>query len=158
MGLQHRPLLLWTCLACLLLAGCSRGPRIAPVRGRVTYNGKPVTTGKIWFYPENGRPALGVLAEDGTYTLTTDRPGDGALVGTHRVAIQSTTVGPGSMVPKSREEEVALSQKGHPGTWLVAGKVEWLVPEKYCRPETSGLTAKVEDTNNEINLHVPAGK
>jgi hypothetical protein len=161
MGLPNpcRPLLLCTCIACLLLAGCSRGPRIAPVRGRVTYNGKPVTTGKIWFYPENGRPALGVLAEDGTYTLTTDRAGDGALVGTHRVAIQSTTVGPGSMAgPKSRDEEVAMSQQGNPGKWLAAGKVEWLVPQTYSRPETSGLSAKVEDTNNEINFDIPAGK
>ena len=40
----------------------------------------------------------------------------------------------------------------------VAGKVEWLVPEKYSRPETSGLTAQVEDKNNEIDFDIPAGK
>jgi hypothetical protein len=146
------------CLAGLLAAGCG-GPKIAPVRGRVTVNGQPVPDGKIRFIPEHGRPAIGSIAADGTYTLTTNKPGDGALVGTHRVSIMATKVGPGSFgEPKSREEELELLKKRHPTKWLVAGKVEWLVPEKYSRPETSGLTATVEDKKNEINFDIPAGK
>jgi hypothetical protein len=152
----RRRLVPLACLACALLGGCG-GPRLAKVTGKVTYGSKPVTGGKIMFYPESGRMALGEIGPDGTYTLTTFKPGDGALVGPHRVAIESTRVGPGNMeTPKSFEEEL----KGVPpgGKILVAGKVEWLVPEKYSRPENSGLTAKVENRPNEINFDLPAGK
>jgi hypothetical protein len=152
-----RPPLWLTCLACALLSGCG-GPKVAPVRGKVTYDGKPVTGGKIMFYPESGRMAIGEIGADGTYTLTTFHSGDGALVGPHRVAIESTSVGPGTMQsPKSIEEEIELSKKGAPGgKILVAGKVEWLVPQKYSLPETSGLTAKVGSGPNEINFDIPA--
>jgi hypothetical protein len=153
----------------LLLGGCDSGPKIAPVRGYVTYNGKPVTVGKIWFYPEFGRPALGVLGADGTYVLGTNTPDDGALVGVHRVTIHSTKVGPGSIAslsnPQSWEEEKAAVQelterqkKGLPVKWLVAGKIDWLVPKKYFRPETSPLTATVENKKNEINFEIPGEK
>ncbi len=149
-------LLAMVCLPAVLLGGCG-GPKLGKVTGRVTYNGKPVTGGKIMFYPESGRMALGEIAADGTYSLTTFKPGDGALVGTHRIAVEATKVGPGSMAaPKTFEEEL----KGVPpgGKVLVAGKVEWLVPEKYSRPETSGLTRKVEAGENKIDLELPAGR
>ena len=91
--------------ACALLSGCDSGPKVAPVRGRVTYNGKPVTAGKIMFYPEHGRPSIGSIAEDGTYSLTNNVPGDGALIGGHKVTIESTNVHPGTMTdPKSQED------------------------------------------------------
>jgi hypothetical protein len=144
------------CLPAVLLGGCG-GPNLARVTGKVTYNGKPVTGGKIMFYPESGRMALGEIGSDGTYTLTTFKPGDGALVGSHRIAIESTKVGPGNMeTPKTFEEEM----KGVPpgGKILVAGKVEWLVPEKYSRVETSGLTRTVERGENKIDLDLPAGR
>jgi hypothetical protein len=112
------------------------------------------------FYPESGRMALGNIGPDGTYSLTTIKPDDGALVGAHQVAIESTRVGPGSYQPlQSIEEEMEQSRKKGPGVKvLVAGKVEWLVPEKYSRPESSGLTANVGSTTNEINFDLPADK
>ena len=156
---RSRPLLWSACLACALLSGCG-GPKVAPVRGRVTYAGKPVPGGKILFYPESGRMAIGEIGADGTYTLTTFTSGDGALVGAHRVAIESTRVGPGSMqAPTSIEEEIELSKKGAPGgKVLVAGTVKWLVPQKYSLPETSDLTATVGSGPNEINFDIPAEK
>jgi hypothetical protein len=125
----------------------------------VTQAGAPVTGGKILFYPESGRMALGEIGPDGRYTLTTFRSGDGALVGSHRVAIESTRVGPGSLeTPKTIGEEAERSRNTGPGgKVLVAGKVEWLVPEKYSRPETSGLTATVGSAPNEIDFDLPAG-
>jgi hypothetical protein len=123
----------------------------------VTYDGKPVMAGKIMFYPESGRMALGNIGPDGTYTLTTFKSEDGALVGAHRIAIESTRVGAGSYQPlASIEEEMEQSRKG--GKVLVAGKVEWLVPAKYSRPKSSGLTATVGSAANEINFDLPAGK
>jgi hypothetical protein len=127
------------------------------VKGRVTYAGKLVTEGRVTFYPEAGRMALGTIAADGTYTLTTFKPGDGALIGPHKVAIHATRVGPGSLVaPRSVEEEAQASRRGG-GKVLEAGKVEWLVPEKYSDHATSGLTAQVKPGSNSIDFDLPAG-
>ena len=58
-----------------------------PVKGIVTYKGKPLTRGKVRFEPDAGREAEGTINPDGTFTLSTFQPGDGALPGVHRVAV-----------------------------------------------------------------------
>jgi hypothetical protein len=140
----------------LALAGCG-GPRLGKVSGRVTFNGKPVPTGTIMFHPDAGPAAVGAIGPDGTYTLTTIKSGDGAVVGSHRVTIQATAVGPGSLAdPKSFEEEMQLAQRQDPkAKVLVPGKVEWIVPEKYSRPDTSDLTATVQPGSNTIDFVLP---
>src|ERR1700687_5390629 len=101
MACPTRCVLLACCLLGMALTGCG-GPRLGKVSGRVTVGGKPVTSGTIMFHPDAGPTAVGTIQPDGTYTLTTGKPGDGAVVGAHRVTIQSTTVGEGSLVePKS---------------------------------------------------------
>jgi hypothetical protein len=147
------PLLLCGLIAC---GGCSRGPRIAKVKGTVTCGGKPVTSGQIMFHCENGRPALGDIQPDGSYVLTTLKAGDGALVGSHTVTITATKVGAGSMGFASAEEEMRWTEEGmkhgSASTILVPGKVEWLVPEIYSQPKTTTLRALVEKKKNEINF------
>jgi hypothetical protein len=63
---------------------------VAPVTGTVTVDGVPFTTGKVMFAPiargedrRAGRPALGRLQSDGSFTLSTYEEGDGAVVGEH---------------------------------------------------------------------------
>lgn len=77
-----------------LLTGCGEGDYpTTRVTGAVTYNGKPVTTGKIRFVPLGespdesfpGKPAQGAVQSDGTFVLTTYKDGDGAILGKHRV-------------------------------------------------------------------------
>ncbi len=58
-----------------------------PVKGIVTYKGKPLTRGTVRFEPDAGREAQGKIGPDGTFTLTTFQPGDGAQPGIHRVAV-----------------------------------------------------------------------
>ena len=59
-----------------------------PVKGKVTYKGQPLTGGTISFEPENsGREAFGDIKSDGTFELTTYKPGDGAVVGSCRVQV-----------------------------------------------------------------------
>jgi hypothetical protein len=80
--------------AVVLLSGCG-GPKMAKVKGQVTYNGKPVTQAAITFNPVGasekeknpGKPATGFTDEHGNYELSTFRPYDGALVGKHRVTV-----------------------------------------------------------------------
>ena len=157
MTTRTRCLLLTGALLAMLLTGCGGGPRLGKVSGRVTFNGKPVPTGTIMFYPDAGPAAVGAIGPDGTYTLTTIKPGDGAVVGSHRVTIHATTVGPGSLVdPKSFEEEIELAQRKDPkAKVLVPGKVEWIVPEKYSRPDTTDLTAQVRSGTNSIDFPLP---
>lgn len=82
------------------LVGCSSDlyPR-APVRGKVTCNGKPTTGAVVVFQPidapdKTGRPqghpggaSTGTVGEDGIFTLTAldGTSGEGAVIGPHLV-------------------------------------------------------------------------
>lgn len=135
------------------MAGCGPSyPETAPVTGKVTLDGQPLSTGKIVFYPKEGRPAMGQIEPDGTYTLTTFEEGDGALPGEHKVTIKATEVVGGQM-PKSFEEEVALGTKG--GPTMSPGELKWLAPSKYAQRETSPLAATVTlEGENQIDFEL----
>lgn len=77
------------CVGCGSASGKS-GAATAPVKGTVTYLGKPLKGGMITFEPDGpGREAFGDIKPDGTFELMTYKPGDGAVIGTHRVAIKN---------------------------------------------------------------------
>ncbi len=60
-----------------------------PVKGTVTYKGKPLTGGTIRFEPEDGgREAAGNIEPDGSFTLSTFQSNDGAVAGSHKVAVE----------------------------------------------------------------------
>jgi hypothetical protein len=72
----------------LPLAGC--GGNQAPVTGKLTHKGVPVRGGTVFFSPVGaddtaGKPASAEVQADGTFALGTNQPGDGAVVGRHRV-------------------------------------------------------------------------
>jgi hypothetical protein len=125
----------------LLAVGCKSGPKLAPVSGTVTYNGKPVVKATIVFYPEQdgARGAMGETDDQGRYTLWTYAPGDGALVGKHLVSI--TLRGPAEKAtihPSLKGEGLGEAYYDQ-----VSGTGKPLIPEKYFTPQTSGLTAVV---------------
>ena len=65
----------------LVLSGCG-GPEMAPVKGRVTFKGKPVKDAAVTFSPSAkssedkfpGKPAVGFTDEEGNYELSTFKP------------------------------------------------------------------------------------
>ena len=144
-----RPAARLAVLMALLATGCG-GTKLGQVTGTVTVSGTPVPTGTIMFVPTNGKAAVGSIEPDGRYTLTTFAPGDGALIGVHKVTIRATKVGPGTMVPASFEEEL----KGAKGKILVPGGVEWIVPERYSQLTTTDLTATVNPGAQTIDFHL----
>ncbi|WP_165249407.1 hypothetical protein [Paludisphaera soli] len=79
--------------AALLAPGCGSSSAqppagsIVPVKGVVTYKGKPLARGTIVFEPDSGREAQGEIKADGSFVLTTFLPDDGATPGVHRVAV-----------------------------------------------------------------------
>jgi len=127
----------------LMLSGCGGHEGLAPVSGKVTYKGQPVTQGEISFVPEDSgnRGAHGMLDAQGNYQLSTYDPGDGAYVGKHRVAIVS--VGPDKPVPAKRKGKMMDEE--------MQGSGNPLIPKRYFSPATSKLTAEVAaGKNNEI--------
>ena len=148
------PILAMTALAATVSAtGCNFGPTMAPVTGKVTYQGKAVAEGTVTFYPvAGGRPSTGKIQSDGTYELSSSEPGDGAVVGEYKVAIEARRVSNAPPAPKTFQEELAMEHKPQPQGNT---RVEWLVPEEFSSAETSGLTATVEDKSNVINFDLP---
>jgi hypothetical protein len=68
--------------ALALLAGCGGSQSLVPVEGKVLVEGRPLTKGTLVFWPDKGKgnaapaPAMGTVAADGSFKLTTaGRPG-----------------------------------------------------------------------------------
>jgi hypothetical protein len=130
----------------LLLVGCGDSvPAMAPVSGVVTVDGQPVEGATVTFVPEaGGRPAIGLTNAEGKFTLETLKPGDGALVGKHKVTVtgvrttgvQATEDGLSGLVDPSKVRE------------------EWFVPQKYSKPDTSGLTQEVTKGMGPVELNL----
>jgi hypothetical protein len=115
--------------------GCSDQPATAVVKGKVTYNAKPVSSGTIMFVPAGAGPAAtGEIQPDGTYTLTTFKDGDGAVLGSHAVMVTAFEGRPDGLP----EDKVFHAQE--------------LVPPKFSNTATSGLTAEVGKGENTINF------
>jgi hypothetical protein len=78
-----------------MASGCSRSPyELAQVHGTVTLDGKPLSSAKVMFAPVEiagnvnpGKPAFGLIQNDGSFVLTTYEMNDGAIVGEHWVSI-----------------------------------------------------------------------
>ena len=129
---QHRirsfalvALVLAPCWGCGLGAGGGAALSLVPVKGKVTYKGKPLSSGVIYFECDGyGRPATGKLQSDGTYTLGTLKDGDGVAAGTHLVTLGN--------FDKTLAKDRTLS--------------------KYANAKSSGLTALVDSEHTEFNF------
>jgi hypothetical protein len=85
------------CLALLIaipMVGCGRGVSYVPVTGTVKYSDGSVPKGDIatiTFQPAAAGPetkgASGTINKDGTYSIHTVTPGDGALPGEYKVTV-----------------------------------------------------------------------
>lgn len=137
-----------------LVVGCGDSSGLPPryvVTGKVTYNGAPVPKGTVTFEPASpdGRHASGAIT-DGTYSMSTLGDNDGAMPGDYKVVIISTEID---------TSEIAARSKGgaahHDDAFAKAVKnAKNLVPTKYGRSDTSGLTAKVEAKSNSIDFNL----
>ena len=89
-ALRSLPLL----LSFMLSAGCSRGPEMAQVSGKVLYKDGTVPKGGVCvvrFEPTADTPAVirkvatGSIEPDGSFNLSTQKPGDGVYLGKYNV-------------------------------------------------------------------------
>ncbi len=138
----------------LSLTGCgtSDRPTLAPASGRVTLAGAPVAGATVSFQPvAGGRPCSGLTDSDGVYRITSYEENDGAPVGEHRVVIIKIA-GAGASAPAeaapAEDPSLSLSTMegpGEDGQPPRQPETQYLVPQKYSNPETSGLTVNVPD-------------
>ena len=133
-------------LALLLAAGCSPGPTTHPVTGRVELRaGEPVLVGAIAFIPdERGPTARGQIGPGGVYRLSTFGDGDGAQAGEYTVVISQPQLATGAMRLATQEH----IDESHDGVEQRTG----IVPERFSRPNESGLRAMVEAGENAIDF------
>jgi hypothetical protein len=131
------------CMGLLLsvLAGC--GPsgqvKVYPVKGKVTFVGKPmVGGGSIALIPltnQEGKTAGGEIKEDGTYELGTYSAADGSMAGDFRVVINQVTV----KEPKATPDGTAAP----PAAGFSVAEAD-RIPAVYSDTQNSPLTIKVE--------------
>jgi hypothetical protein len=75
-------------LLCIAICGCNNG--FIPVHGKVTFeDGSPLPQGGIAFSTATFM-ASGKIQPDGTYTLTSLKPGDGLPSGNYTVTISAS--------------------------------------------------------------------
>jgi len=122
-----RNLVAWGGLVVCLALGCGGKP-VATVSGLVTYQGKPLSKGRVVFINVTGESGTGEIGPDGRYTLQVGP-------GTCQVSIQS------------READTEMGRgdrKGPGGTML--GKS--LIAERYADHQHSGLKFEVKAGQN----------
>ena len=151
MGLsQSRGLGRWGALLALLVplgaSGCSPGT----VTGTVSYNGKMLRGGNVTFISTAGkRSATASIQEDGTYRLDKVPPGEVT------VCVETASL-------KPAEGATARHYKAPPGMQAPGGLDEdpaskhyTPIPEKYSKPEESGITYTVKGGSQTFDIKLP---
>jgi hypothetical protein len=119
-------------LGCLvLLAGCNSSGKY-PVHGKVTdKQGQPIAglEGSQIVFEGTSTSSVGEIAADGSYTLFTDRPGDGVPPGDYQVYIPRRRIDPEREAPQA-------------------------INARFEKPQTSDLKATVEPKTNTFDFQV----
>ncbi len=129
-------------LSSVLSAYGETGEVRAPVfkaSGKVTFEGKPLAGALVVFRKAEVDPKIpspmATTAEDGSFTLHTYEPDDGAPSGDYLVAVSTAPVG-------TREGGGYLGGKRKPTDDLLKGH--------YADPKTSGLKATIKPGENTL--------
>lgn len=108
-------------------------PPVYPARGEITFDGRPLAGAAIVLHPMSGaadapRPRSSADA-DGRFALTISPTANGIPAGDYAVTVQCFPP------PSGKDDGVA------PRNFL---------PERYSRPDTSGLTLRIEAGDNQL--------
>ena len=115
---------LFVLLVLSMFVGCEEQP--VPVAGTVYIDGQPVKGGQIRVIPTHTRSAQAMIDKEGKFRLFTRNIDDGAFVGEHPVEI------------------IAVEN--------VPGGKRWLVPKKYGKVSSSGLTVKIDKATTDLRI------
>lgn len=134
----------WACgsflLICLLVSseGCGSGKKKSikhqEVTGKVTYQGKAVTGGRVVFFNEEGFNGEGVIDESGNYSIS-------APVGNVKIMVDN------KMLQSGQREAATKGAGPRPGgeePKPIKGKYVQL-PQQYSQPDKTDLSYTVKD-------------
>lgn len=126
-------------LAMLAVAGCGpgNGLTLAPVKGTVSHQGKPLDHGSVIFTPTGdtkGPQGEGPIESDGSFAIKT-AGSSGAVVGQHIVTVNCRRV----VTPEEARN-------------LVVG--ELLIPQRYARMDQTPLRFEVKKGKNELPIEL----
>jgi hypothetical protein len=118
----------------IALMGCRDTSHLAPLSGKVTYNGKSLEFGSVMLQPaQGGEFSRADIQPDGSFILKTPDGDEGATIGLNRVRVTCFPgQKPGAQIDASGDIKLGKS----------------LIPEKYNNFSSSELTIEVLPENN----------
>lgn len=120
----------WAAVALAVsVMGCDSGQERVPVSGRVLIDGQPLKTGTVMVAPSNDRAAFGEIDSEGRFTLTTEKEGDGCVVGSHRATVTATEI-------------------------LNPNETRLLIPFRYSDLSASTLTVTIEGPTEDLLIEL----
>lgn len=126
----------------LVLSGCSRGPELGTVHGRVIQNGTPLPFAYVQFTPVEPPGTYGAAYADehGNYSLLFSQTRKGAPVGRHEVLVRT-----------AKRDEIQIEDK-------TTGKmVTPKLPDGYKANVQVQFEHVVQSGDNQIDLDLAAG-
>ncbi|MER3416174.1 MAG: hypothetical protein C4297_08205 [Gemmataceae bacterium] len=132
----------------LVLGGCS-STKEGTVRGKVTYQGKPLEYGTVLFHFENGHVVGAMIGPDGTYVAQR------LPTGLARLAVYAHPPVPegfylrNEVLPPSRDAPqlaTLYAQEREPRTVSL--------PVRYARPEASGLSLTIGPGEQQFDIEL----
>ena len=136
-------LLTFTCLFSFCLLGCGDNVRL---RGTVTFsdNQEPLTVGEIHFSTPTFL-ARATIQPDGTYTVGSEREGDGLPPGTYAITIVNAVEGRWTMTDRPDVDARGLAH---------VAPERPLIHPRYRNRETSGLSVTVDGSSRVFDFQV----
>jgi len=128
------------------IAGCGAdGPELVPAAGVVNYQGRPLPGAKVTFIPDSGGSiAMATTDAEGKFELRTGtEPGIVTGPCTATVSLMDAGVKSGLSPTMTPEDMQRLQMEGKLQAMLEQQEKS-LIPKKYNRAETSGLTFEVQ--------------
>ncbi len=121
-------------MLCTLISGGCSSAGYYPVQGKVLdQTGQPIAglegSQIVFTLVDGATSSVGEIGNDGSFTIFTDKPGDGAPPGEYQVHIARRYLDPEHPAPQ-------------------------VIDSKYEKPETSGLEATVEPKRNNFEFKV----
>lgn len=122
-------------LGLLVAASIGCGSGLVPAEGLVLLDGQPLAGATVTFMPQaKGRPASAVTGADGRFKAALPDGKGGLAPGEYRVVVM--LVKQAVVAAGGEAAETASGGGGGP-------PVEYIVPQRFGNPETSGLTASL---------------
>ena len=121
-GRSSAVFLLVALLSVFVLAGCSKSKKPFALKGSVTYQGKPLTSGMIRLHMADNRAAIAMIHRDGSFEATE------VFAGEAKVTVEDIP-GMKQQLPKASKAPVSKRQPSPPIS----------IPAKYKDVNTSDL-------------------